>query len=74
MKVVDATGIGTTALVTVATATIHTGGTYPKYPKSGFFAMRLLRTERWKLLLSKLTGSGNLPSTCLRENSEWIGF
>lgn len=35
MKVVDATITDTTALVTVAT--IHTGGTYPKYPKSGFF-------------------------------------
>jgi len=34
MKVVDATVTDTTALVTVAT--IHTEGTYPKYPKSGF--------------------------------------
>lgn len=72
MKVVDATITDTTALVTVAT--IHTGGTYPKYPESGFFAMRLLRTERWKLLLSKSTGSGNLPSTYLRANPEWIGI
>ena len=60
MKVVDATGIGTTALVTVATATIHTGGTYPKYSKSGFFAMRLFRTKGWKVDVEKVDGKWKL--------------
>ncbi len=58
IKLVDSTVTGTTAYVTVAT--LHTGGTFPKYPRSGFFAMRLFRTETWRVDVEQVDGKWKL--------------